>query len=274
MSADTGLHLDYIDLARMPATIGAVRNPFLALHPDRHPSGAYAATLFGDWETFYAAKRSASTRKTVRKQLKQLARHGEPAFVLVEGAADRRATLDVLMAQKAQSLARMGVENFFEQPGYRDFFRDVIGDPALGGLVHISRLDAGAATAATGMGLTFGGSFYLILASYDGDLSAYGPGRAHLHEMLRHFIGEGYGRFDFTVGDEAYKRDWSDQVIDLYDYLAPVSLRGFVRVSATRLFRRAKRLIKQTPALWRMFSRLRARFGGGSTPAGHRDDAG
>ena len=59
LADDPRFHFDYIDLSRMPETIGAVRDPFLALKPDLHPSGAHACALFGDWETFYAAKRSA-----------------------------------------------------------------------------------------------------------------------------------------------------------------------------------------------------------------------
>ena len=273
LAADPRFHFDYIDLQRMPERIGAVRDPFLALRPDLHPSGAHATALTGDWETFYAAKRSAATRKTARKQFKQIQKLGAVAFDDVADIAARQATLEVLMVQKAQSLARMGVDNFFDRPGYRDFYRAVIADLALTDLVHISRLTAGTAIAATSVGLSFGGSFYLILASYDGGpISQHGPGRAQLHELIRHTIETGYRRFDFTVGDEGYKLDWGDEVIRLYDYLAGRTLRGWGLVLAARGFRRAKRLIKQTPALWHLYTALRARLGGSDAAAGHRDD--
>ena len=131
LAADPRFRFDYIDLQRMPEKIGAMRDPFLALGPDLHPSGAHACTLTGDWETFYAAKRSSSTRKTARKQFKQIQKHGPVSFDDVAEASERRRTLAVLMEQKAQSLARMGAENFFARPGYRDFYRAVIADPAL-----------------------------------------------------------------------------------------------------------------------------------------------
>ena len=267
------LQFDYVDLQRMPETIGAARNPFLALSPDLHPSGAHACTLSGDWEHFYAAKRSAATRKTVRKKLKHLAKYGAVAFVDAQDIPDRQRTLDVLIDQKSQSLARMGVENFLDRPGYQEFFRAVTSDPAMRGLVHIARLDLGTMTAATSIGLTFGGCFYLIVASYDGgEVSRHGPGAAHLNELLRYAIEHDCHQFDFTVGDEGYKRDWGDITIRLYDYLSARSLRSFPLVFATKQYRRLKRFIKQTPVLWHAFSALRARFGGPATASGHRDD--
>lgn len=97
-----------------------------------------------------------------------------------------------------------------------------------------------------------------MLSSYDdGDIARFGPGRAHLHELLRHAIERGYHRFDFTIGDEPYKRDWSDIEVRLYDHLEAVTLRGAAVVAMTTAFRRTKRLIKQTPALWHAYSKLR-----------------
>ncbi len=272
LAGDPRFHFDYIDLSRMPETIGAVRDPFLALKPDLHPSGAHACALFGDWETFYAAKRSSATRKTTRKKVRAIEKHGPVAFADITETAERQRTLEVLMTQKAQSLARMGADNFFARPGYRDFYRAAISNPAMHDLVHIAQLNVGSNITATSVGLSFGGSFYLILASYDGGpISAHGPGTIHLHELLRDTIEKGYRRFDFTVGDEAYKLDWGDQVIRLFDYLAGRTLRGWALVLATRAYRRAKRAIKQTPVLWHLFQTVRSRIGGRDA-AGHRDD--
>jgi CelD/BcsL family acetyltransferase involved in cellulose biosynthesis len=238
------------------------RNPFLDLAVIAHPSGAYVADLHGDWDQFYAAKRSSSTRKKERRQLKHLSDHGEVRFVDVADRDDVARTLTILMSQKSRSLARMGVEDFFARPGYRDFFLAVATDPGMRGLIHVSRLDVGATTAATNMGLTFRDCYYLVLSSYDdGVLSRFGPGRAHLHELLRHAIGAGFRQFDFTVGDEPYKRDWSDTELKLYDYLAAATLRGSLVAALTTVYRRTKRFIKRSPTLWPAFSKARALAG-------------
>jgi CelD/BcsL family acetyltransferase involved in cellulose biosynthesis len=92
-------------------------------------------------------------------------------------------------------------------------------------------------------------------------LSRFGPGRAQLNELLRYAIQQRLQWFDFTVGDEPYKRDWSDTELTLHDHLAAVTLRGWLFVTMLAVFRRIKRHIKQSPGLWRAFSRARALAG-------------
>jgi CelD/BcsL family acetyltransferase involved in cellulose biosynthesis len=259
LRSDARLRFDLIDLQKMPDAIGTQRNPFLDLQVLPHPSGAYVANLDRDWEAFYAAKRSSATRKKERKQLKHLAELGEVRFVDVKERDDIARTLATLFSQKSKSFARMGVDDLFARPGRHDFFLAIATDPALRDIVQVSRLDVGAAMAATNVGLKFRDCYYLILSSYDdGEVSRFGPGRAHLHELLRHTIDGGLKRFDFTVGDEPYKRDWSDTELRLYDYLAATTLRGTLAVAMTMAFRRTKRFIKQSPILWRIFSKARA----------------
>ena len=267
MRTDPRFRFDLIDLQKMPGAVGGQRNPFLDLAAFGfqvlpHPSGAYVANLGRDWEQFYAAKRSSQTRKKERKQLRHLAEHGEVRFVDVQDRDDIAATLATLIGQKSRAFARMGVEDLFARPGYRDFFLAIATDPGMRDVIHVSRLDVGATTAATNVGLKFRDCYYLILSSYDdGELARFGPGRAHLHELLRNGIDAGFARFDFTVGDEPYKRDWSDTELALYDHLAAVTFRGWLVMALTSAFRRTKRFIKQSPTLWPVFSRARALTG-------------
>ena len=253
---------DVVDLEQMPETVGGQLNPFVDLAVTLHPSGAHIATLTGDWETFYAGKRSAANRKSERKKLKQMGERGAIAVAEVSGP-EALHTMDVLIAQKSRTLARMGVENFFARPGYREFFLDLAADPSLSGLIHVGRMTVGATIAATSFGLIHRGCYCLMLSSYDdGELARFGPGRAYLHELLRRAIGRGLGYFDFTVGDESYKREWSDLELRLYDHTAAATMRGLPVAAATAAYRRAKRLIKQTPALWNAFSKARNFIGG------------
>src|SRR3954454_12224304 len=262
LRADPRFRFDCVDLPKMPETVGTQTNPFIHLPVLAHPSGAYVAHLGSDWNAFYAAKRSASTRKKERKQLKQLGEFGEVRFVDVPGRAERERTLATLLGQKSHAFARMGVEDIFARPGHREFFQAIATDPELHELTHMSRLDIGTAIAAANLGLRFRDCYYLIVSSYhDGEFTRFGPGRAHLNELLRHAIACGFRRFDFTVGDEPYKRDWCDTELRLYDYLAPVTIRGRLAVAMASAFRRAKRFIKQTPALWQAFSKARVLAG-------------
>jgi CelD/BcsL family acetyltransferase involved in cellulose biosynthesis len=106
---------------------------------------------------------------------------------------------------------------------------------------------------ATNLGVVFRGSYYHVLASYceDSAVAHFGPGALHLRELLKHAIDRGLQRFDFTIGDERYKLEWCDSDLKLYDYAAAATLRGWPARWASAVRRRLKRVIKQTPWMWR-----------------------
>src|SRR5262249_42203396 len=160
-------------------------------------------------------------------------------------------TFETLMAQKSKAFARMGVADIFAREGYRDFFLDVATNPRTRHLTHVSRLDVGTIPAAVNLGLTFRDTYYHVLASYDdGEVSRYGPGAAHLRDLMGHAIALGCARFDFTIGDERYKLEWSDRRIELYDHVAAATARGFAPVMLILGRRRMVRTIKQNALLW------------------------
>ena len=259
LQAAPASHHDSIAFEKMPETIGGQPNPLLCLGVRLNPSGAYETNLGADWEQFYSAKRSSSTRRRDRTKAKRLGELGEVKFVNPEASAELALTLDALVRQKSKSFARMGVANIFERPGYTAFFRELATAPRMRGLVHLSRLDVGPTWAAVNLGLTFRDGYYHILASYDdGEVSRFGPGAAHLRELLRYAIARGLKRFDFTIGDEPYKRDWCDSEQRLHDYSAAVTWRGWPSAVVSGSWRRVKRAIKQTAPLWNAVVRARS----------------
>ena len=88
--------------------------------------------------------------------------------------------------------------------------------------------------------------------------AADGPGAAHLRELLQYALRRGCKRFDFTIGDEPYKRDWCETEQQLFDHSAAVTLRGQPAAALALTWRRAKRAIKHSAPLWNAVVRLRS----------------
>lgn len=253
---------DLIAFDKMPARVGGQKNPMLALNVQLNPSGAYETELPAGWEAYYSAKRSSSTRRRDRTKLKRLGELGPVRFVNPDTSAELALTFDLLVQQKSKAFARMGVPNLFAPAGHAAFYRELATSPRYRSLVHLSRLDVGSTWAALNLGLTFRDCYFHILASYDdGETSRFGPGAAHLRELLRYAIERGLKRFDFTIGDEPYKRDWCDTEQQLFDYSAATTLRGLPAAAMTSGWGRAKRAIKQTAPVWNAVQRLRAAAG-------------
>jgi CelD/BcsL family acetyltransferase involved in cellulose biosynthesis len=257
--AEPQLHFDMVDMDKMPEAVGAQRNPMLNLPVLPRTYGAHVATLGDNWENFSSSKRSAATCKRERRQFKHLAEHGEVRFVEAGEPAEIRETMDLLIRQKRNSYARMGVEDLFARAGYRDFYRAVAFNPSLRDVVHVSRLDVGATSAATGLGLRYKACYYLVMSSYqDGDLARFGPGRAHLQQMLRYAIDRKIETFDFTIGDEPYKRDWCDLEVRMFGYIEAATATGRFMVAIRTAMSRGDLFIRERPWLRRPLSRVRA----------------
>ena len=262
MQSDPLLRHDWIDFAKMPQQVGAQVNPFIHLAVTLNASGVHLAQLGDDWEKFYIAKRSSATRRRDRTKRAHLAKHGEVRFLTATDADEARRAFETLTEQKRRSFARKGIPDLFARPGYREFFVDLATNPATRQMVHIARTEVGTTCAAANLGLVFGDRYYHVLASYvDNELSNYGPGSLHLREMMAYAIGRGLHYFDFTIGDESYKLEWSDTDLQLYDFVAAVTWRGVPAALTFTLFRRIKRSIKQTPWLWRLAENVRSRIG-------------
>jgi CelD/BcsL family acetyltransferase involved in cellulose biosynthesis len=267
---------DLARLEKMPPSIGTKRNPMLALQTSLNPSGSYVTPLFGTWDEFYKAKRSSSTRRRDRSKRNHLAEAGEVKLVTADDSTTALDTFSVLVEQKSKTFARHGIANLFARPAYLDFYRDLAGNPAMRDFVHISRLNVGDEVVATNLGLVFGGRYYHVLASYtDGDLSRWGPGAAHLNDLLAYAIEHKCEAFDFTIGDERYKRDWCDEVQPLHDHVAVATWRGALIAGPALVTHGLKRTVKQTPILWAAavkFRALAARLRrAASTPASEGD---
>lgn len=254
----------WIEFQKMPPDVGGQANPFCHLAVAANPSGAHSAGLAGDWNQFYTDKRSSATRRRDRIKRKHLSAFGDISFITEADPRDIARTLQTLMQQKSRQFAHRGIGDMFARPGWREFFVDVAVNPATRPIVHVSRVQIGEVCAAANLGLVFGGTYYHMVASYDeGEVSRYGPGALHLRELLAYAIGRGLRRFDFTIGDEPYKREWSDSAATLWDYHAVATWRGSLAFCRAALARPLKRFIKQTPWAWRTVSRARVLLGRG-----------
>jgi len=263
MQRDLRLRFDWIELEKMPQTVGAQLNPFTWLDVTPNASGAHLTRLGADWEKFYLEKRSSATRRRDRIKRARMAAFGEIRFLTATGGEDSRRTLNVLMEQKRRALAHRGIPDIFARPGYREFFLQLVSDPKTCDLIHVSRVEIGTTLAAANLGLVFGDCYYHVLASYadDSEASRFGPGVLHLRELMGYAIARGLRRFDFTIGDERYKLEWSDTHTALWDLTAAATWRGLPGSLWSRLRRRLKRFIKQTPPIWRAVSNMRSAIG-------------
>jgi CelD/BcsL family acetyltransferase involved in cellulose biosynthesis len=250
-----------IDLRKMSVAVGTQANPFVDLRLSPHASEAYVATLLPRWDEFYEQRRSAKARRHDRSKLKRLAELGTVDLVSPESSGQAAHLLSALFAQKSETFARKGIADVFRRRGYREFFLDLVSNPRTRKFTHVSELRVGSSAAAISFGLEYRDRYCLYLVSYDEAFSRFSPGAIHLNALLRRAIERGLDEFDFLVGLQRLKREWSDQSIQLYDHIAGATLPGHVVATSLRGLNSLKRAIKASPALWDRYLTLRAWVG-------------
>ena len=143
---------------------------------------------------------------------------------------------------------------------------DAAGSPAPAFVLHGLEV-GGRLRAVTGSALAGNRLVCDFTAFADDDLAAAAPGDFLAFENIRAACEEGFSVFDFSVGDERYKRSWCDIETFHRDVYVPVSLRGRALAAGEIAVANAKRRIKENQTLWSIARRVRAMRGSAAEAA-------
>ena len=256
--------VDAVWLQRMPKTIDGVRNPMTELARVRHTDDAFAANLPGSFREF-TSTRSTQFFAQIRRHRRRLEKHGNVDVSFPADSDQRTEVVRVLAEQKSKWLRDSGFVDAFEHPATREFYERLTNRQIQAGKILVACLRVGDQIAATLWGAIFGRRYYFLLPSYAEEWRNYSAGRILTESVLQRCIDQGDVRvFDLTLGDEGFKRTWSDHSLSLHEYLEARTLKGAAFVAYRRLrnvFRSNRRIRKFARAL---LARLRARTHGGT----------
>jgi len=221
--------VDLIRLSRIPAEVGTVENPLCRLKCHPHHSSAHFVELDGDWEAFYEQHAGPRTRSTDRRKRRRLQETGALTYVYTDGRDD--AVFDkiagAMVGQKSERYREMEAPNILADEEVRGFFTRPSDGLRNSGILHISALQLDENVITTHWGMKHGDRYYYYMPSYaDGPWMKYSPGRLQLFELFEWCFQNGVKVFDFTIGDEPYKKDWCNREMSLYHYVEPVTSKG------------------------------------------------
>jgi CelD/BcsL family acetyltransferase involved in cellulose biosynthesis len=85
----------------------------------------------------------------------------------------------------------------------------------------------------------------------------YSPGLILMRDIIDHYAGRGYTSLDLGIGSDDYKRLFCKSDEPIFDSYLPLTTRGRMAAIGMSSLARAKRFVKQTPALKRSAEMLR-----------------
>lgn len=264
--------VDLVHLERLCTEMGGLPSPLAALAHTESPNIALAVCLDGGFEALL--DRASGKRK--RKKHRSQTRKFEAAGGIRRIEARTPEEVDELLAHfyemKADRFRKMGIADVFAPPGVRAFFRQLFVDAlaqspppfVLHGLEVGGKLRAITGSSRSGDRLVceFGGIA-------EDDLAAASPGEFLFYENIQEACEQGFDIYDFSVGDEHYKRLWCNIEIRHFDIAVPVSVKGRFLAAGLSGVTAAKRFVKQNRVVWGLAKRLRKQT---AAPATSEDD--
>jgi CelD/BcsL family acetyltransferase involved in cellulose biosynthesis len=263
--------IDVIALERLQPDLDGRTNPLQVLPDQKSPNVTLAADLTGGFDALLGRVNGKRKCKKHRSQLRKFDALGGCRRQRAATPEEVRSFLKAFFAMKEARFRRLGIADVFAGPPVRRFFEalfiDALAEPEPPFVLHALEVQ-GQVRAVTGSSRC-GKRLICEFAGISEDaITPIAPGDFLFFENIREACGQGFGIYDFSVGDEPYKRQWCDSEIWHTDALVPLTPKGYLLAFAMRRTARLKFIVKNNPTIWKLAKRLRR----GKT-AGRNDEA-
>jgi len=185
-------------------------------------------SVFDDWQACATEQHTRSRRKHDRQQGAKLKAMGTIEFVeLTEADAGVAEALATMFAQKAARFKQWGVENPFNEPRVREFYRDLmLGDNELQGKLHVLRLNG--EIIAVRYNLAHQKTMFSLISSMSEreELKYGSPGKQNVLNSIKHTFNANYTVYDMGAGYSDEKRHWCNTIVPLRTHYVALSSKG------------------------------------------------
>ncbi|CCV06466.1 conserved hypothetical protein [Mesorhizobium metallidurans STM 2683] len=267
--------IDLVALERLLPDLDGIANPLASFPHFPSPNLSLAADLAGGFDALLSRASGKRRRKKHRAQMRKFEAVGIPRRIEARTPEEVNRLLDAFFEMKEFRFRKMGVANVFGEPEIRAFFRALFIETlaeekpsfVLHGLEVADKLRAVTGSSRSGKRLIceFG-------AIAEDDLAHTSPGDFLFFDNIEEACEKGFEIYDFSVGDEPYKRLWCDIETQHFEVLFPLTLKGRALALELRQGARLKSFIKNSPTVWKLTKRLRRKTVGQAAPVTNEDD--
>lgn len=257
--------IDLISLTRQLRALDGVANPLLQLASRENANVSLAITLDRNFEVVLGRNNAKRKKKKHRQNTRRFKEAGGYRIVAGNSPSETRTMLDNYFAWKAERLAKAGIKNTYEPAGIKDFFHRLFAKETSSASprFQLKALEVnGQYRAVVGKSYARGQTFIDFIGIAEDELVNASPGEFLFFEDIQDSCKTDLAIYSFGIGDEPYKRSWSDIEVATYDTDISLTIKG--RIFASYLGARSKlvRAIKQNDAVWARVKKARSRLFG------------
>jgi CelD/BcsL family acetyltransferase involved in cellulose biosynthesis len=267
-----GLHkarpdIDLVLIDRQTPAIDGNRNPFAHLPALPSANIALAVDLGCGFEAVLDRLGRKRRLKKHRAQTRKLEAAGGFRRIEASSEAEVERLMTAFLQQKADRFQRLGIRNVFAdmQPFLTALFKQAQSAARPNFLLHGLEV-GGVIRAVTGSSIVGDRIICEFGSIVEDELAHASPGDFLFFLNIEDAARQGFKTYDFSVGDERYKRAWCDLEVQQFDTILPLSLKGRVYAMVLQAVTGTKRRIKANERIWTLLKRLRRGAAANSAP--------
>jgi CelD/BcsL family acetyltransferase involved in cellulose biosynthesis len=206
------------------------------------------------------ARISSSFRRRLNGKERKLQVLPGYRYCLASTDAEITRLLDAFFRIKPVRMAAQKLPDVFADPGVEGFIRDACAAKLSDGshAIEIHALECDDEMIAIFAGVADGDRFSMMFNTYTlSENARYSPGLILMRNIIDYYADLGYSSLDLGIGSDDYKLLFCKGLEPIFDSYIALSARGQIAATALSSMARAKRLIKQTPALMQFAQRVR-----------------
>ena len=196
-----------------------ILNPYLKILNVRKVSNVYGIKIQSSWNDYLLSKNLTKTQERINYYIKKISSISNFDFYIAKNNEEKKKIIiDTIRNKKKfkNKLSKKKIENFFLQNENLNNF-------------HCSclRLENGNIISST-IGILQNNKFIYFYPSYinDKNFSKYSIGKVLLYYLIKYSFEKKIDYFDFGIGNEEYKKKWSNYNVATFEYLNSISITG------------------------------------------------
>tara|TARA_X000000950_G_C13816122_1_gene619880 strand:+ start:47 stop:1090 length:1044 start_codon:yes stop_codon:yes gene_type:complete len=215
---------DIIFLNKQPEYIEKTLNPFIQFIHNSYYSKVYQAKLNTEAEDYLSLIENKKFSSELRRTKRKLLEKNKVVFKLFSLEKEKD-LIGKILTKKNSSLEKKKISNSIDK-NLINFYKKLCGlcpEKLVAGLLQVNDK-----TIAGSIGIVENKRFYyLIPVIFNEEFNFYSPGKILIHYLINWTKENNLKVFDFGIGEENYKKYWSNYSIKIFRYLGYKGIKGF-----------------------------------------------
>ena len=217
--------IDAVDLVNCPENIIKIHNPIVSYLNCKTNTFSYKIINQDNFND-YCLKINVNNNTTFIQHIKRLERKGKLIFkdIKYDDSSEKKKAIEFLFKHKKNQLLRTKAWNYLNKPYYVNFLDYMFNQDF--SKFYALYLNDDPISVIMGYEDKDNKIFYYIFPTYDLEYKKFSVGVVILFNLIKNLEAKNYS-LDFTIGNENYKKKWSNKNEKVYYFLKFYTTLGF-----------------------------------------------